>query len=246
MRLWFGLFWRLGGWGALLLGLICLGVTWFSVHDYQLAARFDREAVLVPVTIERVWETQTHTSKGTKTYYHAQLDYAVGGQHLNREEPIDYDEYQRFASASLVQMRVLPDDPTQVETTKGETLGTARFAQVTALIFGLLALGLGWYFGRDAAQMALARRLGRAQQMTVIDVRSIGRKRGPPVKGQLVWIGPTGDEALSLPHPLTELTRWPKGSKIEVFIYKNRSFWAEDLGGRAGLTHDIPDVPHRG
>lgn len=245
MRLWFGLFWRLGGVWALIAAIFCVGLTGISVYDYRLAARFDREAIMVPVTIERVWITRTHSNKGTKTHYHVQMDYVVGTQHLNRAESIDYAEYQRFGGLRLVQMRVLPDDPTQIETTTGETLGTAQFTQWFALGAGLLALGLGWFFGNDAALMVIARRMGRVDRVTVIEVREVKRKRKSPTHGQLVWIGPTGEAQLGLPRRLDALADWPKGSKIEVFIYKDRSFWAEDVGGRAGPVHDVPDVSRR-
>lgn len=242
MQIWFRLFSKLGGWWSLGCGVICLAATLFSVHDYQLAARFDRDSIMVPVSIDRLWTTTSRTKHRTTTHYHAALSYDVGGRHLNREESITHAEYNRFNGGGVAQMRVLPDDPTQVETTKGETLGTAHFVQWLALGFGLGALGLGTWFGAEAAAMVLARRLGQSAEATVLSHVQIKRKRKPPTQGQLKWIGPAGSEATSLVHDLDKLVDYPVGSKIEVYVRKGRSFWAVDVGGRDGLVHDVPDV----
>ena len=242
MQLWFRLFNKLGGWIALICGAICLGATVFSVYDYQLAARFDRDSIVVPVTIDRLWTTTSRTKNGTTTQYHAALSYDVGSRHLTREESISHIEYSRFNYGGVEQMRVLPDDPTQVETTKGETLGTARFVQWLALGFGLGALGLGYWFGSEAAAMVLARRLGHAAVATVLSHVEIKRKNKPPKQGRLKWIDPAGHDATSLTHDLSVLQDYPVGSDIEIYIRKGRSFWVQDVGGREGLVHDVPDV----
>ena len=242
MQLWYRLFNKQGGWIALICGAICLGATVFSVYDYQLAARFDRDCVVVPVTIERLWTTTSRTKHRTTTHYHAAFSYVVGGSHLNREESISHAEYNRFTYGGVEPMRVLPDDPAQLETTKGETLGTAHFVQWVALSFGLGALGLGYWFGQEAAAMVLARRLGQAATVPVIGLVETKRKGKPPLRGRLKWIGPTGTEELSLTHDLTLLRDIPVGSKIEVYIRKGRSFWVQDVGGREGLVHDVPEV----
>ena len=247
MQHWFGLFNKLGGWLALICGAICLGATAFSVYEYQLAARFDRDSIVVPVTIDRLWTTTTRNKHGdTTTHYHAALSYDVASRHLSREESISQTEYRSFAVGGVEQLRVLPDEPTQLETTKGETLGTAHFVQWLALGFGLGALGLGYWFGQEAAAMVLARRLGQAALVTVVAQVEIKRKRKPAKQGRLKWIGPTGQDVQSLPQDLTLLRDYPVGSQIEIYIRKGRSFWVQDVGGRDGLVHDLPDVPRPG
>ena len=239
---WFSLFLRLSGWWALILGAVCLGATLFSVYDYQLAARFDRDGIMVPVTVSRVWVTTSHTKHGTQRHYHGTLEYSVAGQHFLRDEGLSEAEYYRFTTDPRQQMRILADSPAEVETTLGETLGTAHFVQWVALGFGLGALGLGYWFGQEAAAMVLARRLGQAATVPVIGLVETKRKGKPPLRGRLKWIGPTGTEELSLTHDLTLLRDIPVGSKIEVYIRKGRSFWVQDVGGREGLVHDVPDV----
>ena len=241
---WFSLFLKLQGWWALILGLVCVGATAFSVYDYQLAARFDHDGVMIPVRIERLWTT-TSTRHGSTTHYHGQFIYAVGGRHLDREDSISSSEYQLFDIGEVVSMRVLPDDPTELETTKGETLGTAHVVQWLALGFGLGALGLGFWLGQEAAAMVLARKLGQTARATVLAQVEIKRKRKPPTHGRLKWQVPGGPEATSLTHDLTFLRDHPVGSQIEVFVRKGRSFWVIDVGTRAGLVHDLPNVGRR-
>jgi hypothetical protein len=241
-RLWFRIFMRLQGWWALILAAICLGATLFSVHDYQLAARFDREGVMVPVTVARLWTTVSHGKHGSTTHYHGEFIYTVGDRRLDREESISSAEYRAFGTGQVVAMRVLPDDPTQLETTKGETLGTAHFVQWIALGFGLGALGLGYWIGQEAALMVLARRLGQVRLVTVASHDENKRKGKPTGKGRLTWIGPGGQFMKSLVSDMALLRDYPVGGQIEVFQRKDRSFWAVDVGGREGLVHDVPDV----
>jgi hypothetical protein len=245
-KLWFGIFIRLQGWWALLLGAICLAATLFSVYDYQLAARFDREAIIVPVTVQRLWTTTSYSRHGGRTtHYHGEFVYTVGGRHVDREESISRAEYQLFGTGGTFPMRVLPDDPTELETTKGETLGTAHFVQWLALGFGLAALGLGYWIGQEAALMVLARRLGQVRLVPVSAHDEAKRKGKPTGHGRLVWIGPRGEPAKSLTHPMTDLRDYPVGAQIEVFQRKDRSFWAVDVGGRQQDRTDIPAVPPR-
>ena len=241
-RLWFGIFMRLQGWWALGMAVVCLALTLFSIYDYQLAARFDRDGVMVPVTIARLWTTVSHGRHGSTTHYHAEFIYTVGDRHLDREEQISAREYYHFGLTPVVSMRVLPDDPTELETTKGETLGTAKGVQWMALAFGVAALGVGTWIGQEAALMVLARRLGQVRLVAVASHEELKRKGKLTGKGRLHWIGPSGQMMKSLVSDMTLLRDYPVAGQIEVFQRKDRSFWAVDVGGREGLVHDVPDV----
>lgn len=233
LGLWWTIFLKKKGWLALIGLLGCLGVVLFGVGSYRTAASFEARGVMVDVQVTDLRMTTSRTDGTTRTTYFATLRYEVGGQPVVREVSIIAPEYARFQENPRQQMRVLPDAPDQIETTPGEAQAGLGEIIGAGVLLGGVTLGLGGWIGRAAALAMRSRRFGTKAAAQVTAVKHKWLTDGLMTRNwQLVWRLDDGSVGRSLGRPLAQLQAWPVGSRIEVYLYRGRSFWAGDVGGQ--------------
>ena len=243
MRSWGRVFVRAKGWNALIWLAFCLVVASLGINGDRLAARFARDGVMVPVTVAdlRTYPDQRHrrvagrvTIRDVPWVYFGTFDYIVAGRHFRVEQQIKVAEYWRFSRGRIELMRVLPDAPTRIETTLGETQDAARVAKVTAAVLGFVTLAVAWWYALDLIREVAARRGQHLHDAVVTNIRPSMMKGRPTGHGQMFWQGADGQTGQSYSRRMADFAGLVVGSPIKVVMQGGKSYWVDQSGSGAG------------
>lgn len=232
----FRLFWRMGGWVVLLFGAVFLIVTAIGYVSFQSAERFAREGLPATAVVTEKYLEESRDSDGDRVIeYFVTFEFETqAGRALSLTELVSYDEYSRGETGGSFDLLYLRSDPTRVELTRGSNARAANGLQIAALGVGLIWLAGLWWIGRWAVEAGRARAYGTRQVAHVTEVRTSNVKVNNRYRYRLVWKDAAGREGTSLLYKSTALDGYGNGDPIVIYQGLKRSWWAGDIGDRAG------------
>ncbi len=226
------IFWRSGGWIALLLIAAGIGIGLFNVTSRQAGSLLASEGqeVLGEITNKARSRNGKSYSYRVSYYFPARNDpYSPGLQDVTASF------YDGVEVGDEVPVRYLPSDPTisEVDVGRTATMGWRGLA----LTIGLLTAGIGacgFLLGRSRALIGL-REHGEMREATVTS-HAVDPKRKDSAKDQmrLVWTDAQGGTGRSRPYDNADKLP-PVGDTITVFADPTGKFdavWEADVGSR--------------
>jgi len=224
-----GLFLATGGWFVLLLAAVAVAVGMLSREKLELARRMETEAVqsTALLTSHRVVRNKS------RTYYVTFVFRTAHGELYQIEHRVSKGYYQTREVGSQQPIRYLPDAPSRLEATFGETRRDGRSALVFSAAMGL---GASVWFGvlaRKVRGADRARRFGARQPARVTAVLK-SKSRWPfPRSAWLQWEEADGRRGRSLGWPQDDLLQdFAPGDTITVLRHDGPSWWEADVGPR--------------
>ncbi len=246
-RGWWSLFFRLGGWAALVLGAGLFVLTLFSAGALYLAGKVDREGALAYAAVAAKRE-------GVDGAHYVTFTYKVrggGGRSVEKKVPQAY--FDAVQPGDERPVRYLADRPGRIE----EDIGYYRRIGVRlrwiGLAVGLAGLAALWLFGKRANRAVRVRRDGERRLADVIGIRDANVVLNDIPQGRLQWREPDGRTGESLLHDAAWLRRtWGPGDSVAVYRLGRLAYWEGDVGPpaasvSAGLADSrAADAGHRG
>ncbi|MEO0677792.1 MAG: DUF3592 domain-containing protein [Pseudomonadota bacterium] len=243
-RSWLSLFWRLGGWIALLAGFLLLVLTFVSSASHREAAEFEALGEITAAEILNKREEVTRDSDGDRVVtYFVTYRFQAPGEQVIAETRVGRGLYRRSEPANRQELRYLPDSPRTFEVPPGSTRRGAWQAQLLALALGLGALAGLWFPGRRAVRAVKTRRSGSEIHATVTEVVRTNVKVNKRQQGYLAWEEPGGATGRSLYRGLEWLNdAYSPGDEIVVYRRGDDSWWEGDVGPAARVPPSVPSV----
>ncbi|MBO9479440.1 hypothetical protein J7382_17990 [Shimia sp. R11_0] len=232
------IFWRFGGFWAMIAAGVVVVFTALSTRDYRDAARFDANGIEIEA---RVTDKRTSRSNDTTKYY-LTFEYEVAGRTYGGEARVPRGTHGHAIIGHTRSIRYLAKRPGKFEFPVGDTRKNAEETRFMALIGGVAGLIALWWFGSRANHAVLARRFGErttAEITGFVEHKNKGRGTG---RGYMSWRLADGLIGKSASRCLADLEKLGVGSEIVVFRRGNKSFWEGDVGPRGYDKSTIPAV----
>lgn len=235
------LFLRLGGWWVIGLTVILVALSFASFGNAVTAARFEAEGRAARAEVTERYSRVTTDSDGDRStsYYLTFVYRTQAGEAIELNRTVPRTVYDAAQVGGTWDLRYLQSDPRKVELREGDFARGANSLRWFALVVGLVWLGLLWWTGRRAVAAVRARLYGRREEAEVLRHERTSVKVNNRYRYRLVWrVGPeevgTEEMGRSMPHRQSELAAYPVGSRVVIFHGLKRSYWAGDVGDRAG------------
>ncbi len=232
-RGWWSLFLRLGGWVAMILGLLLVLVTLFSAGVLFLADRLDRTGALAyAVVVDKRTEEIVEDGGADRAVHYVTFTYkARGGGGRTVETAVAPAYYDSVARGDERPVRYRPDDPGYIEEDVGYYRRVGVRLRWLGLAVGLAGLAALWAFGKRANRAVRVRRDGRRVMADVMGVRDLNVTVNGARQGKLTWREPDGHTGESLMRP----ARWLRdtyrpGDRIVVYRLGRHAYWEGDVG----------------
>lgn len=230
------LFWRMGGWLALIFLVFFVFLTVISHTTLTLAERFDTEGRETTAEVLDKYERVSTDSDGdrTVTYYFALTFDTNAGERIDISRSVGSGPYRKTQVGDRIPIWYLQSDPDTTELSRGENQTTSRLTQGIALVFGLLALGALWVPGRKAVAAVRARRDGARETVEVLGTTRTSYRVNKRYRYRLTWTEPSGRVGESLAYKEHQLFPYPPGTEIKIYQGLKRAWWEGDVGQRPG------------
>jgi uncharacterized protein (DUF58 family) len=229
------LFWRMGGWVALIFGGPFLVLTLISSLSLSLAQRFDAEGRETGARVVDRYETVSTDSDGDRTTtYSLVLTFKTNrGAEVTVTHSVGSNLYHSTEVGDFTGIWYLESAPDKTELNRGENRSLGIVTQTLALLFGLLWLAALWVPGRKAGAAVRARRYGARETAEVTGVTQTNWKVNNQFRYRLTWREKSGRTGESLGYPHALLRGYEPGSRITVYQGIKRAWWSGDVGERA-------------
>jgi len=182
----------------------------------------------------------------------AQVKRIIGEEALVRYELPQGTYATRLSSRGLsageqVTIWAHPDRPTDISRSATRRAHFVGFWQVTAAIFGALALGLGWRAGRFAVRAVQTRMYGVMMDVAVtrVEIAPFQQHSAHPA-GRLHWKDADGTFGVSLWQAHVHVAQWAPGDTTTIYRWRGQDWWLDDLGARPLAKTRIPNVRSTG
>lgn len=225
------MFFRMGGWWALLLAGICCVITGMSVSSHVTANRFEARGVVVDAVAEtrRVKVTRDSDGDTKRTYYVTYAFETQSGETIRREKSVGKAKHDAAPEGSVHPIRYLAGSPRTFEAPPGASRQNGHALRWFALLPGVIMLGVVWMVGRWAVAAVLAVRRGEPRGATVIQIERAMLRINNRQMYRLVWRDDTGRVGKSLMARKHRFDHVQPGAEIAVYKYKWQSWWSEDV-----------------
>lgn len=240
-RGWFNLFIRLGGWSALIAGLVVMIVFGITLANENAAAEFAKDGRTTDATVigRRVEQSTDSDGDTTYTYYIEFRFQTRAGETMTVERTVAKKFYANAGRGDMREIRYLASDPSRIEYYVGEKAYRTRVGLWIGGIVGTIGLA-GLAFAGDRTNRAiLARRDGENQVARVSEVKRLKVEVNDRVQGRLHWTGPDGLNGRSLMRDYVDLSRYSPGDQITVFRRGKDVWWEGDVGPK---RTDLPEI----
>lgn len=231
-RGWFSLFVRLGGWGALIAGIVLLALTTFSAINLRIADRLDADGRFARAVVVDREMVQSTDSDGDTTYSHY-LTFRFKTEDGGRTQRVRVgsDYYSDALVGDERVIRYLRGDPATLETEVGAYRRVGTVLRWIGLAFGIAGLVTLWSFGQAANRAIRARRDGEKRRAVVTEIRDTAVRVNNRRQARLIWREEDGRTGRSLMRAGEELRRlYDAGDEIVVFRLGRHAFWEGDVG----------------
>lgn len=230
----FRLFWRMGGWAALILLAVLLIFTAISLASLSTAERFDQEGRKTTATVADKYFRESRDRDGDRTVtYYLVLDYTTNsGQEMNVHHSVDSFFYNAVSPGSTLPVWYLESEPSKLETSQGENRTSSRITQIIGLLFGAGALGALWYFGGRTVAAVRARRFGAEETAEVLGLERTNTQVNDKYLYRLTWQESSGRTGKSLTYRREQLEDIAPGTGITIYQGLKRAWWVGDVGRR--------------
>ena len=249
----FWLFLKSGGWGVFLAIVILAGSIMAGFLKSNMANNFERNGLISTATISQLYTRVERDSDGSKTVYYAKYDfdyidvtYDYNGlpsdivKTVSKRRSIGKKNYAKLKKGQAVQVRYLPEDPKEFESPIGQTKADAASALWVTIIVGSIALAFLWFCGLAGIRLYKASRQGRALNATITDIKRTGWSINDKPQFRLVWIDEMSGAGQSWLSSKRDLEKYKIGDKITIFLFKGKTYWRGDIGGRTIRKTSIP------
>lgn len=230
----FRLFWKMGGWSVIILGVLLLILSLISQANLSTAKRFEKEGRKATAIVTERYTTVSTDSDGDRTTtYWLTLDYVTqAGEEISLNRSVGTAAYNRASEGQPFDLLYLDSQPRKTELTEGSYRQSSRVLQVVALVEGVMFLGLLWLIGGWTVSAARARRYGRREEAVVREVRRTNIRVNNRPRFRLVWEDSAGREGKSLLRKKSDLAGFRPGDHIDIYHGLKRSWWVGDIGER--------------
>lgn len=232
------LFWRMGGWLALVFGLLFFVLTMISQSTLTLAERFDIEGRETAADLIDKYDRVSTDSDGDRevTYFLVLRFDTQAGKTVQVTRSVGRGTYRGTAVGDRVPVWYLESAPETIELSRGENRTNSIVARWLALLFGALTLVALWRPGRKAVAAARARRYGRRETAVVTGLAQTSYTVNNRHRYRLAWREESGRIGESLAYKEEDLHDYQPGQKITVYQGIERAWWSGDVGGRDETT----------
>ena len=226
------LFFRMGGWFVVGLGVPFLVLTLISQIFFSAAERFDEEGLMAVAQVTDKYWTESTDSDGDRTVtYWLSFDFVTQAREEVRvTESVGRGVYDRASVGSQMDIWYLQSQPDRIEVTRGSNRQGANITQVIALVLGAVWLGLFWLVGRWVVEAVRARRYGESEEVEVTEVYRTSVRTNNRPRYRLIWRDGQGREGKSLMRKAEDLKNYEPGSKIRIYQGLKRPWWVGDVG----------------
>jgi len=230
------LFLRLGGWWVIGLTVLLVVLSFASFGNAVTAARFETEGRAAQAEVTERYLRETTDSDGDRsvTYYLTFAYRTLEGEAIELNRSVPRSVYYDAEVGGTWELRYLASNPRKVELREGDFARGAGALRWFALAVGLVWLGLLWWVGRRSVAAVRARLYGQREEAEVLRHERTSVKVNNRYRYRLVWRVGTEETGRSMPHKEGALAAYPAGSRVVIFHGLKRSYWAGDVGDRAG------------
>ena len=251
----FWLFLKSGGWGVFLAMVILVGSIMAGFFKSNMANTFERDGLIATATISQLYKRVERDSDGSKTVYYAKYDFdytlvtndndGVPNRIVktaSERRKIHKQKYATLKRGQSVQVRYLPEDPMKFESPVGQTKADAASALRVTIVVGSIALGFLWFCGLAGIRLYKASRQGRALIATITDIKKTAWSINNKPQFRLVWIDELSNTGQSWLGRKRDFKNYNTGDKITLFLYKGKTYWRGNIGGRPTRKTSIPET----
>lgn len=233
-RGWFSLFFRLGGWLALIAALVMLVVAGLMVGYARSAMLFERDGVVTQANIlQRRVEVEYDDGKAKRTYFVRFFFDTPTMYTVDVERRVPLSVYEAAIVGEPRDIRYLPDEPERFEHTVGMNAHNGQTARYVGWVVGAIGLGALWHVGMKTNRAILARRDGEELVAEVTQIQRLNVQVNKRQQGRLHWQLPDGTTGRSLMRDANALATHSPGDKITVFRRGLDQWWEGDVGPRS-------------
>lgn len=234
-RGWFGLFFRLGGWVALIAALVMMVVAGLMVGYARSAMLFERDGVTTQAEVVHKQLKIRYDSDGDeqRTYLVRFFFDTPTMETVSAERSVSRSVYDDVTVGEPRDIRYLPYDPERFEHIVGSNAANGRIARIVGWIVGAVGLGAMWFVGLKTNRAILTRRYGEIEVAEVTEVRRLNVQINRRQQGRLRWRLPDGAEGQSLMRDANDLVMYDTGDRITVFRKGGSMWWEGDVGPRS-------------
>lgn len=217
-----------GIWAVLFLGA-CIFATVLGFRDSLSDRRLAKDGVEAQATVMSLYETISHTGRGTNHRYHVGVSFVAGQETVLAEQTVSQNFYGSMRTGMVIPIRYWTGDPTLIEVQPGSFAEHARQLYFMAIVAALLTLP----FGVPAGLWALSTRwMVRNGVQHRVEVAAHVECPIPiqARKWQLVWRESSGVRTTSRFRYLADLP--PVGAQIIILTDpsgQRPSIWKRDL-----------------
>lgn len=244
-RSWMSLFLKMGGWIAIVPGIMLLILTLVSSRLHNEAARFDAEGVIAQAEVlDQRTRVTTDSDGDRRTTYYLTLSFLASGMEVVEETSVSSSIYFSSPVGGRVTLRYLESEPTRFEVPPGSSRSGARWTQVMALILGIVALIALYVAGGWATKAVKTRRHGERRVAKVEGIERLSVSINNRKQGRLTWRERDGATGRSMMRDHFDLMGdYKAGDEIIVYRKGAQSWWEGDVGPRPALKPGVPEVP---
>jgi len=230
----FRLFWKMGGWIVIIIGVFLLALTLISALSLNTAKRFEREGRGATATVTEKYTTESRDSDGDRTVtYWLTFEYTtLMGEEITLNRSAGTSEYRRAGVGAPFELQYLASEPRRTELTQGSFRTGAKVAQIGALVAGIVWLTALWIMGGWAVSAVRARRYGAREEAQVMQVRQTWFKVNKQPRFRIVWRDMQGREGQSLMHKGADVGGLRPGDTVGIYQGVKRAWWVGDVGER--------------
>lgn len=228
------LFFRMGGWGVVALGSVVVGLSLWADGQQRLQRAFAEDGNTVEARVlERIARSHLNVDGSVSYRYFLDLGFVTDlGERFRIRQSVNADRFEEVAEGDPVRVRYLEGDPVRVLLPEQSTPNAGQGATRTALVLGLVALGLLWRIGGWAVSGVKARRQGPPETAHVVGMERSVIRAVDGERYRLIWRNAEGRDGRSLLHKKRDLAEIAPGTPITLYRDGPHLWWAGDVGTR--------------
>ncbi len=228
------LFLRMGGWVVLIFTVVLVILSLIGQMIFNTAERFEAEGRGAVAVVADKYVTESRNSDGDRTYtYYFVLDFVTQRrEEMQVTKSVGSGYYRETDVGGELPIRYLESDPETVEVQEGGYALGATILRWVALAIGLLWLAGLWLTGRWTVEALRARKYGKVEEATVVEVVKTSVRVNNRPRFRIVWKDSDGREGRSLLRKAADVEGWNGRDAIRIYQGLKRSWWARDIGDR--------------
>ncbi|MEL7255609.1 MAG: DUF3592 domain-containing protein [Pseudomonadota bacterium] len=228
------LFLRMGGWIVIPFTVALVILSLVGQLIFNTAERFEVEGREAVAVVEDKYVTERRDSDGDRTYtYYFVLDFVTQRREEMRvTKSVGSGFYRGTDVGGELPIRYLESDPETVEVQEGGYALGAAILRWVALLIGCIWLAGLWVTGRWTVEALRARKYGKVEEATVVEVVKTSVRVNNQPRFRIVWKDSAGREGRSMLRKAADVEGWHGRDAIRIYQGLKRSWWARDIGDR--------------